>query len=118
MFTHQAQPFDNVCGQAVVAMITGLPVDTVVTEMRRRTTGPGVLKEFLSRHGWEMAIDKTRLPNLPAGPSVLLVHRIVENRLVGHWVLWTGVEFLDPADARRKSFGGDCAGRFYALKKL
>lgn len=118
MFAHQTQPFDNVCGQTVVAMVTGLPVETVIAEMRRRTTGTAVLQNFLIRHGWEMLIDKTRLPSLPPGPAVLLVHRIVDNRLLGHWVLWTGEEFLDPADARRKSFGGDCAGRFYTLKKL
>lgn len=117
MFNYQRQPYCNVCGQTVVAMVTGQPVETVIAEMRKRKTRPADLQTFLGHRGWSMIPDGTRLPSWPTGPAILFAHTIVNNKLLGHWVLWTGAEFLDPEAPERKQFGGNWAGRFYSLQR-
>lgn len=117
-FKYVAQPFSNVCGQSVVAMVTGVPVLDLIGEMGQRKTFPSDLKSVLESRGWTMRFDGIRLPDVPETPAALFVQMIVGNKLLGHWVLWTGSKYLDPAVPDREVFGSNCSGRFYSLSKM
>ena len=56
------QPTTETCGQACIAMITGMPIEEVIRAMR--TSGPtsiGQLIEILDRYGVKHAERNTRI---------------------------------------------------------
>ncbi len=116
-FAHQSQPLPNVCGQTVVAMVAGCPVDEVITEIGRRKTFPSDLKRALKNRGWSMRPAKIQLPNVPDRPAILRCWAVQNHKIISHWVLWTGREILDPANCQRQRFGPDVAGSFYLIEQ-
>lgn len=117
-FTLQLQPFDNVCGQAVCAMVTGASVRDVVQAMRKKKTQARDLKQYLSENGWGMTLSRLRLPQVPSGPAIVSCHFIRKHTYHGHWVLWTGSVFLDPAAGELATISEDVEGRFYDLTQV
>lgn len=93
VFVHE--PTDLQCGQAVLAMITGINVGDVCRELaNERETKLAEMKSYLSAHGYKMepqrreAADKSELPPL----CVLSL----ETPRCWHWSLYAYGTFYDP----------------------
>ena len=109
VFVHE--PTDLQCGQAVLAMITGIDVGEVCRELgNERETKLAEMKSFLAAHGYTMetqrreAADKSELPPL----CVLSL----ETPRCWHWSLFAYGTFYDPEHGVLSDFP-DCKRKYY-----
>ncbi len=109
VFVHE--PTDLQCGQAVLAMITGINVGDVCRELaNERETKLAEMKSYLSVHGYKMepqrreAADKSELPPL----CVLSL----ETPRCWHWSLYAYGTFYDPEHGVLGDFP-DCKRKYY-----
>ena len=109
VFVHE--PTDLQCGQAVLAMITGIDVGAVCAELANdRETKLAEMKCFLTAHGYTMgavrreATDKSELPPL----CVLSL----ETPRCWHWSLYADGTFYDPEHGVLGDFP-DCKRKYY-----
>ena len=89
------EPTDLQCGQAVLAMITGLPVQQVVEELSNdRETTLKEMKGFLREHGVWVSDERIQITSKDQLPSFCVLS--CETPRCWHWSLyWDGV-FYDP----------------------
>lgn len=94
----QRQPTANTCGQAICAMIAGIPVKQVVASMGDTGTRYPDLRRYLDQHGWTVAPARRYRPGRTQIRSDLAICRIDWGvaRIRTHWVLYAGGTFLDP----------------------
>lgn len=97
------QPTPTACGQAVVAMILGCPVEHVLSVLpsRDRGTTIGELRDLLRLAGCKTD-SRLRCVGVRIAPLAILRYSKPGVRL-GHWSLWADGYEHDPADvpARR-----------------
>lgn len=105
------EPTDLQCGQAVLAMITGLTVEAVVQELGNdRETTLKEMKGFLRSHGaWvsDIRVQVVRREELP--PLCLLS---LETPRCWHWSLYCDGVFYDPEHGVSDDFPV-CARKYY-----
>ncbi len=89
------EPTDLQCGQAVLSMVTGIPVEKVAKLLSNdRETTLREMKQFLREHGFSVsdvrmqATDRSQLP-----PLCLLS---LETPRCWHWSLYCEGVFYDP----------------------
>lgn len=91
------QPTFETCGQAVIAMLSGKDIDTVINDMGTNgSTSIGQLIEILDRYGINHAERNVRVSKKNPEPhkrSILTVHA---NGGYTHWVLLYDGVYYDP----------------------
>ena len=89
------EPTDLQCGQAVLAMLTGLSVSQVTGELRNeRETNLREMKAFLRGHGFRVADDRVPVREKGELPPLCLLS--LETPRCWHWSLYGGGLFYDP----------------------
>ena len=89
------EPDDLQCGQAVLAMLTGLPVDRVVEELgNERETDLKEMKGFLRGHGFWISDERVPVREKEELPALCLLS--LETPRCWHWSLYCGGTFYDP----------------------
>ena len=89
----------NLCGQCVVAMLAGVPLDYVIEMMGEGRNYPADIRKALKELG--MTIAKRGIPSedyhgLDGTPGAALVMSKVGGRKFTHWIAWDGEHWLDP----------------------
>lgn len=84
------------CGQTVLAMITGLPVDTICNQIGKQETTSMLndLKPFLQNHGFDTEFKRIRYFEEAPNNSIVLLSK--QGFSTGHFVLKKKKKYLDP----------------------
>ena len=89
------EPTDLQCGQAVLAMITGIPVDQVVEELHNdRETILKEMKTYLRKHGFSVSNDRIRATDKEDLPPLCMLS--CETPRCWHWLMYCDGVFYDP----------------------
>ena len=105
------EPTDLQCGQAVLAMITGLTVEDVVQELENdRETTLKEMKGFLRSHGAWISDIRVQAANREELPPLCLLS--LETPRCWHWSLYCDGVFYDPEHGVSDDFPV-CARKYY-----
>lgn len=105
------EPTDLQCGQAVLAMLTGLSVFQVTEELNNeRETNLKEMKAFLRAHGLWIADERKQAACKSDLPSVCLLS--LETPRCWHWSLYCSGIFYDPEHGVLSDFPV-CARKYY-----
>ena len=95
--TYVPDPSHSYCGQACVAMLTGVAFEEVIELMKpdeNRVTKK-VLKKWLNYYGIKYAPKSTRYdPNIPL-PELCIIRMMLASRY-GHWGIYFKGKYYDP----------------------
>lgn len=110
------EPTDLQCGQAVLAMLTEIPVGEVARLLDNdRETDLREMKEFLRGHGFEVSDARVQVQTKEQLPEVCILS--LETPRCWHWSLYCDGVFYDPEHGVMDDFP-DSARRFYWEVKL
>lgn len=110
------EPTDLQCGQAVLAMLTEIPVGEVARLLDNdRETDLREMKEFLRGHGFEVSDVRVPVQTKEQLPKVCVLS--LETPRCWHWSLYCDGVFYDPEHGVMDDFP-DSARRFYWKVKL
>lgn len=116
MIQYIHEPTELQCGQAVLAMVTGLTVEQVCSELGNdRETNLRDMKSFLRSHGvWvgEERIQVMRQEELPAFCLLSL-----ETPRCWHWSLYREGEFYDPEHGVMEDFPESARKYYWEIRK-
>lgn len=105
------EPTDLQCGQAVLAMLTGLTAEQVVSELRNdRETNLREMKSFLRGHGLWISDERIPVAKREALPPCCLLS--LETPRCWHWSLYCAGVFYDPEHGVMDDFP-ESARRYY-----
>ena len=89
------EPTDLQCGQAVLAMLTGVPVARVTEELENeRETNLREMKAFLRGHGLRISDERIPVTDREELPALCLLS--LETPRCWHWSLYCEGLFYDP----------------------
>ncbi len=89
------EPTDLQCGQAVLAMLTGLPVGQIAEELNNdRETTLKEMKDFLSAHSFYISNERRQAEDKSELPPLCLLS--LETPRCWHWSIYCGGVFYDP----------------------
>ncbi len=89
------EPTDLQCGQAVLAMLTGIPPKLVASELgNERETTLREMRSFLRGHGIWMADQRIQITGKEELPATCLLS--LETPRCWHWSLYCDGVFYDP----------------------
>ncbi|MBR4627045.1 MAG: hypothetical protein IKO47_05015 [Ruminococcus sp.] len=89
------EPDDLRCGQAVLAMLTGIPVDEVSWELDNfRETVLKEMKQYLRGHGIGISDVRVQVSSREELPEICLLS--LETPRCWHWSLYCRGVFYDP----------------------
>ncbi len=105
------EPDDLQCGQAVLAMVTGIPVSEV-SEMldNRRETTLKEMKCFLSQNGYKVSDERIQVKNKNELPRLCILS--LETPRCWHWSLYCDGVFYDPEHGVMEDFPV-CKRKYY-----
>ena len=104
------EPTDLQCGQAVLAMVTGLPVEQIVAELGNdRETNLKEMKGCLRAHGAWVSDERVSVAEKHELPALCLLS--LETPRCWHWSLYADGVFYDPEHGVMDDFPE--AGRKY-----
>ncbi len=105
------EPTDLQCGQAVLAMITGIDVASVCEELHNeRETKLSEMKEYLTSHGIEMSAQRREAFTAADLPDYCVLS--LETPRCWHWSLYVKGTFYDPEHGVMSDFP-DCKRKYY-----
>ena len=105
------EPTDLQCGQAVLAMLTEIPVGEVARLLDNdRETDLREMKEFLRGHGFEVSDTRVQVQKKEQLPEVCILS--LETPRCWHWSLYCDGAFYDPEHGVMDDFPTS-ARRFY-----
>lgn len=105
------EPTDLQCGQAVLAMLTGLPVRQVAEELNNyRETTLKEMKSFLRVHGLRVSDERIQAESKSELPYVCILS--LETPRCWHWSLYFNGTFYDPEHGVMEDFPV-CARKYY-----
>lgn len=109
--TYVHEPTDLQCGQAVLAMITGIDVVTVCEELNNdRETKLSEMKDYLRAHGVEMSVQRLEAFTAADLPEYCVLS--LETPRCWHWSLYAKGTFYDPEHGVMSVFP-DCKRKYY-----
>ena len=89
------EPTDLQCGQAVLAMVLGIPVGQVCAELgNERETTLREMREYFEAHGVKMAAGRSQAQGKEDLPRLALLS--LETPRCWHWSLYADGVFYDP----------------------
>ena len=89
------EPTDLQCGQAVLAMVLGIPVGQVCAELgNERETTLREMREYFESHGVKMAAGRQQAQGKEDLPRLALLS--LETPRCWHWSLYADGVFYDP----------------------
>ena len=89
------EPTDLQCGQAVLAMVLGIPVGQVCAELgNERETTLREMREYFVSHGVKMAAGRSQAQGKEDLPRLALLS--LETPRCWHWSLYADGVFYDP----------------------
>ena len=105
------EPTSLQCGQAVLAMVTGLTAEQVAAELHNeRETDLKEMKGFLRSHGFR--VSDRRIPAEEKEKLPALCMLSLETPRCWHWSLYSGGVFYDPEHGILEDFP-ESARRYY-----
>ena len=105
------EPTDLQCGQAVLAMLTGLTAEQVATELNNdRETNLKEMKGFLRSHGYRISDERIPVTIKEELPALCLLS--LETPRCWHWSLFCEGSFFDPEHGVMDDFP-ECARKYY-----
>ena len=105
------EPTDLQCGQAVLAMITGLKAEDVVQELENdRETTLKEMKGFLRSHGAWISDIRVQVVSREELPPICLLS--LETPRCWHWSLYCDGVFYDPEHGESGDFPV-CGRKYY-----
>ncbi len=111
-----SEPTDLQCGQAVLAMLTGIPVDEVARELNNlRETDLKEMKGFLRSHGFQVFDERMQAENKNDLPELCLLS--LETPRCWHWSLYYDGTFYDPEHGVMSDFP-ICKRKYYWKIKI
>ncbi len=110
------EPTDLQCGQAVLAMLTGLPAGQVAKELNNdRETTLKEMKTFLRAHGLWVSYERKEAEDKSDLPDVCMLS--LETPRCWHWSLYCGGVFYDPEHGVMDDFPV-CLRKYYWEVKI
>lgn len=89
------EPTDLQCGQAVLAMITGVPIDQIILDSNtEKETKLADMKRVLNKYGFSISAERKLAENKNNLPKVALLS--LETPRCWHWSLYAYGVFYDP----------------------
>lgn len=89
------EPTDLQCGQAVLAMVTSVPVEKVADELgNHRETTLKEMKDFFRSHGFCISDERIQVTDKSQLPELCLLS--LETPRCWHWSLYCSGTFYDP----------------------
>jgi hypothetical protein len=89
------EPTDLQCGQAVLAMLTGIPAAEICRELENdRETDLKEMKTFLRGHGYKISDERVQVSTKYELPPIALLS--LETPRCWHWSLYAQGVFYDP----------------------
>ena len=111
------EPTDLQCGQAVLAMITGLSPKQVCDELNNdRETNLKEMRSFLSRHGFFMANERIQVYSREELPSYCILS--CETPRCWHWLLYCNGIFYDPEHGILTDFPESARKYYWAISNI
>lgn len=108
-FIHE--PTDLQCGQAVLAMITGIDVSDVCSQLRNdRETRLSEMREYLKAHGFTMKEPRKEAHGKSELPPLCVLS--LETPRCWHWSLYADGTFYDPEHGVMPDFP-ECKRKYY-----
>ena len=105
------EPTDLQCGQAVLAMLTGMPVRQVAAELQNdRETNLKEMKGYLRAHGLRISDERKAAETKNDLPPICLLS--LETPRCWHWSLYSNGTFYDPEHGAADDFPV-CARKYY-----
>ena len=105
------EPTDLQCGQAVLAMVTGLAPEQVTEELgNERETNLKEMKSCLRRHGLWVSDERVEVRDRSDLPALCMLS--LETPRCWHWSLFSNGIFYDPEHGVMDDFP-ECARKYY-----
>ncbi|WP_294476590.1 hypothetical protein [uncultured Ruminococcus sp.] len=105
------EPTDLQCGQAVLAMVLGIPVRQVADELQNyRETDLKEMKSYLRSHGMHISDERIAFADKSELPPLCLLS--LETPRCWHWSLFCEGTFYDPEHGVLKELP-ETARRYY-----
>lgn len=109
--TYIHEPTDLQCGQAVLAMVLGLPVEQVAEELGNfRETDLKEMKGYFRSHGVWVSDERIQVRDRSELPPLCMLS--LETPRCWHWSLYCEGSFYDPEHGVLEDFP-DSARRYY-----
>lgn len=111
LFDYIHEPTDLQCGQAVLAMLLGVSVDSICEELHNeRETTFREMKQILEKHGFKLSPERKQAITKVDLPRVALLS--LETPRCWHWSLYAEGIFYDPAHGVMKDFP-ECKRKYF-----
>ena len=116
MIQYIHEPTELQCGQAVLAMVTGLTVEQVCSELGNdRETNLREMKSFLRSHGVWVAEERIQVMRKEELPAFCLLS--LETPRCWHWSLYREGEFYDPEHGVMEDFPESARKYYWEIRK-
>ena len=116
MIQYIHEPTELQCGQAVLAMVTGLTAEQVCRELGNdRETNLREMKSFLRSHDVWVAEERIPVMRKEELPDLCLLS--LETPRCWHWSLYCEGEFYDPERGMMKDFPESVRKYYWEIKK-
>ncbi len=116
MIQYIHEPTELQCGQAVLAMVTGLTVEQVCSELGNdRETNLRDMKSFLRSHGVWVAEERIQVMRKEELPAFCLLS--LETPRCWHWSLYREGEFYDPEHGVMEDFPESARKYYWEIRK-
>lgn len=114
---HIYEPDDLQCGQAVLAMLTGIDIVKIAEECgTTRETKLADMKRVLSAHGFEMSAERKAVQKIHELPQIALLS--LETPRCWHWSLYFDGVVYDPEHGVLNDFPNSNRKYFWEIKKM
>ena len=105
------EPTDLQCGQAVLAMVLGIPVEQVALELENdRETTLREMRSYFEAHGVKMSAGRQQAQSRVDLPKLALLS--LETPRCWHWSLYADGVFYDPEHGVLDDFP-ECSRKYY-----
>ena len=116
MIQYIHEPTELQCGQAVLAMVTGLTAEQVCRELGNdRETNLREMKSFLRSHDVWVAEERIQVMRKEELPALCLLS--LETPRCWHWSLYCEGEFYDPEHGIMKDFPEAVRKYYWEIRK-
>lgn len=111
LFDYIHEPTDLQCGQAVLAMLLGVNVDSICEELHNeRETTLREMKQILEKHGFKLSPERKQAITKADLPKIALLS--LETPRCWHWSLYAESIFYDPEHGVMEDFP-ECKRKYF-----